>query len=281
MEFSINLDRLAPLGDGEGNLAEWLHDFDFGGARSTESGGVAQGDLFGRPTSVWDEQNPLLIEAEAWVDQATCLFYPEIYKIQGWSTSVPNLRMLLTLARSWVARGLSNHDATEGRADMRRAIRLGRLLRQDSFTIIQEMVGLSTIRRGAEGLYELARREGDATEMVLAGQVMADVDGIRALMQEKLSDIFDLEGALRGGSLARWLKDSEAGLGRIAKTALADGLRPLRAEAVMALGFALRVGGRAQRETSRTVLLQVVEQRDPVLAASAAWFLEKADRPGG
>ena len=46
--------------------------------------------------------------------------------------------------------------------------------------------------------------------------------------------------------------------------------------AMMALGFALRVGGREERETARATLLAVVERGDPVLALLAAWFLENA-----
>jgi len=149
-EFSIDLDRLAPLGDGEGNLAEWLKDFALNGARQQESNGAgSRVALFGEQTAVREADDPLLVEAEAWVDQAVCSFYPEVYEIRGEATYVPNLIMTLTLARSWVARGLATADAKAARDDMRRSIRLGRLLRQDDFTVIQELVGLATIRLGA------------------------------------------------------------------------------------------------------------------------------------
>ena len=63
-----------------------------------------------------DEDDPLLLEAEPWFDQATMSFYPEYYQFAGPETQVPNLLFPMMLAKSWIARG----DANEDRADSAR-----------------------------------------------------------------------------------------------------------------------------------------------------------------
>ena len=92
-EHGIDLDSLAPLGRGRENAAEWLEEFSRHGARYDE--------WFGRRTEfeingeTWRLlPDPLLREAEPWVEQATCRFH----------VAEPNLLMLIDLARNDVAR---------------------------------------------------------------------------------------------------------------------------------------------------------------------------------
>src|ERR1035438_5707580 len=115
--------------------------------------------------------DPLLTEAEPWADQATMRFYPDVWTGEGPSTPIPNLLVSLAFAKSWTARAASNPDAPASIEDCRRAIRWGRLLRQEDATIIQDLVGLASIRVAAEQLYALAARRGDQPLMLDAAIV--------------------------------------------------------------------------------------------------------------
>ena len=69
------------------------------------------------------------------------------------------------------ARLLSGHRAA-AMADYRRAVRVGRLLLQDRFTLIQDLVAWATIRLGVEAIYQkLALAENiDAAGNVFLGR---------------------------------------------------------------------------------------------------------------
>ena len=119
--------------------------------------------------------DPLLLEAEPWCDQATMRYYPDIYPMKGWETQIPNLMFQLTFARSWVARGMAASDPSKAMEDFRRAIRLGRLLRQEDVTVIADLVGLACIRVGAQGIYDLAVKQGNAQLALVASIVLGEV----------------------------------------------------------------------------------------------------------
>ncbi len=99
-------------------------------------------------------------------------FYPGIYSVEGFQTKVPNLTLALTLARSLVARGQGEDQFETAMADFGRVVRLGRLLRQDDAMVINDLVGLATIRMGAEAIYQRARADG-RLDLALAAAIIA------------------------------------------------------------------------------------------------------------
>ena len=192
LEFQVDLDLLAPLGDGAANAAEWFADFAKGGARFEEgkpgyASRMIELTIDGDDWRVLPGDDPLLLEAEGWVDQATCSFYPEIWEVEGMDTSIPQLLMMLDLARAWTVRGKQAADPMAAAEDFRRVIRLGRLLRQDDVTLIQDLVAIACIRIGAEALYELARDQDDAATMLVSSLVMADKDAMRLFTARRIT----------------------------------------------------------------------------------------------
>ena len=101
----------------------------------------------------------LLLEAEPWVDLAVMHFYPDVFPMEGAETRITNLLFMLTMARSWTARGVDADDPDQGLEDCRRAIRLGRLLRQEDVVIINDLVGLACIHIGAVFLRRIPTRQ--------------------------------------------------------------------------------------------------------------------------
>ncbi len=161
LEFTVDLDAIAPLGDGPGNAALWFRQFaKHDGARLAEmTEALARMiDDDGKIGKHLPGDDPLLLEAEPWVDQATMRFYPDVWEADGYDTPITNLLMMLHLSRSWAARGMASDDPEAAREDFRRVIRLGRLLRQEDAVLISDLVGLACIRIGLESMYDLERQ---------------------------------------------------------------------------------------------------------------------------
>ena len=201
MRFQTDLDLIAPLGDGIGNAAEFFALFEKQrGPRAADAEAVARrverrGDI-GMVVAAADE---LLLEAEPWVDQATMSFYPDVFPMEGTGTRITNLLVMLTMARSWTARGVDADDPERGLDDCRRAIRLGRLLRQEDVVIINDLVGLACIHIGTRGVYRIARRQGDTELALLASIVLGEVAPQRMMTATKISAV-DLAPYLRGAN---------------------------------------------------------------------------------
>ena len=51
---------------------------------------------------------------------------------------------------------------------------LGRLLRQDDVTLIQDLIGLAIIRMLAMAMYEMARSKSDTVQTTLASLAIAE-----------------------------------------------------------------------------------------------------------
>ena len=119
--------------------------------------------------------DPLLLEAEPWCDQATMTFYPEIFELDGYATRITNLLLPLNFVRSWVARGVAAETTEAAMTDFRRAIRLGRLLRQEDVVVISDLVGLACIHLATRGVYERALADGDLELALLASVVLGEV----------------------------------------------------------------------------------------------------------
>ena len=126
--FRTDLDFLAPLGNGPANSGLFFKDFAKpGGSRYAEAAAAMDRRVDGPVElgKVLPPDDPLLLEAEPWCDQATMRYYPDFFPLQGTDTQLPNLLVPLNLAKSWVARGLASDDPARAIEDFRRAIRLG------------------------------------------------------------------------------------------------------------------------------------------------------------
>jgi hypothetical protein len=116
-EWSIrsrtDLDLLAPLGDGQSNAGEWIALFSPTSGQRADDASKARERLIEGPGTlgkVLPADDPLLLEAEPWCDQATMRLYPEIFPVRGYDTEVSDLLLQLIFVKSWIARGLQQED---------------------------------------------------------------------------------------------------------------------------------------------------------------------------
>jgi hypothetical protein len=190
-------------------------------------------------------------------------FYPDILPLKGFATPIPNLLVSLTFAKSWVARGLAEPDAPTAMEDCRRAIRWGRLLRQDDVTVIQDLIGLACIRIGTQGLYDLASRRGDLPLMLASAIVIGEHGPQRLRTMELLrSDTIAFDGEVR---------IDDARLDVLVDRARSAPDRRFRGEAVLQLAIVRQEGTKAQRQRAEETLAEVAAAKDPILAALARW----------
>jgi len=277
VRFRTDLDLIAPLGVGAANAAEFfaLFEKDRGPrareAEAMQSRRIEREDDIGKVVAPDDE---LLLEAEPWVDQSVMRFYPDIFPLEGGGTRITNLLVMLTMARSWIARGVDSSDLAEGLEDCRRAIRLGRLLRQDDVVIINDLVGLACIHIGARGVYRIAQREGNHELALLASVVIGEVAPQRMMTAERIT-VFDLKPFIRheeGGRITLDLPDSHL------DTALemADSFTERRffGEVCMTGILILHRGTPAQRTRVREQLERLAADDDDMISAFARWALE-------
>ena len=239
LEFTLDLDHFAPLGDGPANAAVWFRDFarnDGSRAEGLRDADLGTVTLFGSQQKVYAPDHPLLREAEPWVDQAGCSFYPEIWKPAGFETPVPNLLMAVNLARSWAARGEQEKDPGRAKEDFRRAIRLGRLFLQDDMTLIQHLVGWSCVSYGLSGLNEAARREGDAVMVAATTLALGDYNAMRDIASRWVTEV-RIEDAFREMWWGWNVSFEDAQLDRVIERATSDSLRCLRSSVPSAHGL--------------------------------------------
>jgi hypothetical protein len=274
VRFQTDLDLLAPLGTGPANAAVWFKDFAKpGGRRYAEAESaltrrVDAGDV-GR---VLAGDDPLLLEAEPWCDQATMRFYPGVFPQKGIETQLPNLLLDLTFARSWIARGERSADPEKALADFRRVVRLGRLLRQEDAIVMNDLVGLACIRIGAEAIYGLAAKRGD-TPLMLAAAIVQGESAPQRLTTAALLTKLDLAPFVTAdpaGGMKLELSDRK--LDEIVAVATASPDLRFRAEALVALNVVRYLGTPVQRENALSVLNRLAATTDSEnLAALAAW----------
>jgi hypothetical protein len=272
--FRTDLDLLAPLGNGPANAGLFFRDFAKpGGSRYAEATVAMERRVDGPPGlgKVLPPDDPLLLEAEPWCDQATMRYYPEFFPLQGTDTQLPNLLVPLNLAKSWVARGLSDDDAARAMADFRRAIRLGRLLRQEDATIIADLVGLACIRHGAQGVYDLARRTGDAPLALVAATVLGEHAPQRLLTSERITKV-DLRPYVReADSVGLILNLPDSRLDAIVELAKSEPDVRFRAEGIITLSMVRVLGTEAQLEKALATLNELAASKNSRLSALAAW----------
>jgi len=275
IRFSTDLDLLAPLGTGTANAGEWFALFEkdrgprFAEAVAFMGRRVERPDLpdFGQ---VVPGDDPLLLEAEPWVDQAEMRFYPEIFPLEGVDTRIPNLLVPLTMARSWSARGVSAEDPARGLDDCRRAIRLGRLLRQEDVTVIADLVGLACIHIGARGVYEIAQHTRDTDLALLASVVVGEVAPQRLYTSQRITDV-DLSPYLRQTDGRYSLDTPDALVDRIIAMATTSPDRRFIGEALFGAHVVAHHGTPSQRERVRAMLDRLAAGDDPMTAPIAAW----------
>lgn len=274
VRFQTDLDLLAPLGAGAGNAGAFFKDFAKpDGPRFPEAMKAMERRIDGPADlgKVFPPDDPLLIEAEPWCDQATMRFYPEFFKLDGWSTQLPNLLVPLNLARSWVARGMSAGDPAKALEDFRRAIRLGRLLRQEDVTVIADLVGLACIRAGTQAIYDLAVKQGDTPLALAAAIVLGEHAPQRLLTSEHLTRTELKPYLYRAGDGGVTLSLPEERLDAMLAIAKGDSDRRFRCEAIIMLNIVHTLGLPAQRARALTDLTELAAASDPIVAASATW----------
>jgi hypothetical protein len=269
VRFRTDLDVLAPLGDGPANAALWLKDFaKQDGTRAPEAEAAMKRRIEGPGDLglVLPPDDPLLKEAEPWADQATMRFYPDVWAAEGASTPIPNLLVSLTFAKSWAARAASNPDAPAAIEDCRRAIRWGRLLRQEDVTVIQDLIGLVSIRIGAEQLYALAARRGDQPLMLAAAIVQGEAAPQRLRTAQLLTRVA-VQAAEKDAVTDRKV-DDVIGVSKNSPD------RRFRNEAIVMLGYARFMGSSAQCKKAEGALSELKASPDAFVAGNARWALE-------
>jgi len=282
LRFRTDLDLLAPLGKGGRNAGEWYVDFRKpDGPRYEEARAMMERreDREGNSGNVLPADDPLLLEAEFWCDQAEMRFHPELLKPTGWNTQIPNLLVPLTFARSWVARGLESPDPERGLEDCRRVVRLGRLLRQEDTVIISDLVGLACIRIGAQGIFDIAVRQGDAELALLASIVIGEVAPQRLLTSERITRSWDESFIREDESGNVVLEIPDAKLEAILEMARNQPDRRFRVEAILELNVVRFMGTESQQERVVSFLTELSALEDPVLSESARWSLENEPTP--
>jgi hypothetical protein len=282
VEFKTDLDMLAPLGNGTRNAGAWYVEFRKpDGPRYEEARAMMERreEREGSFANVLPPNDPLLLEAEPWCDQATMSFYPELIKPNGWYTQIPNLLVPLTFARSWVARGVESKAPETGLDDCRRAIRLGRLLRQEDTVVISDLVGLACIRMGAQGIYDIAVREGDAELALLASIVIGEVAPQRLLTSERITRS-EVSSFLRNNEFGETVLElPDARLETTMDMARNQPGRRFRAEAILQLNVVRWLGTEAQQQRAIELLTELRDLDDPVLSETARWSLETKPTP--
>jgi hypothetical protein len=201
-------------------------------------------------------------------------FHPKVFPMEGWSKGRPNLQYLNLLARSWVARG-DRRGGEQAKEDYRRAIRLGRLLRQDDVWVFQDIVGLTSIEMGARGLYRVARKEGDAATMVVAATILGATENLRTWDGLEGQPGMQVLHRLKGGRRPRLEGVRDIDVEVLANRTKSNKTRRFRMANMEALWVVRHAGSRKQRELARETLELLAQDPDPVVASEARWYLER------
>lgn len=281
LAFRTDLDLLAPLGTGPANAADWLVAFRKPDGPRYAEAVAAEARRVDRPPvgRVLPPDDPLLLEAEPWCDQALMRFYPDTLTLDGPDTKLPNLLIALTFARSWVDRGRQATSFDAAMADFRRVIRLGRLLRQEDTVIISDLVGLACIRIGAEAIYDRARCEGKLELALVAAVVAGEAPPQKLLTGARITSA-ELTPYLRpkgDGSYALDLPDQR--LDTIIAMANSCPDRRFKGEAMWNLAVVAALGSEAQATKAREVLVTLSRSDDPVIGLGAKAFLDRPVMP--
>jgi hypothetical protein len=179
---------------------------------------------------------------------------------------------MLLAAKSWVARGLTTEEPEMALADFRRAIRLGRLMRQEDGIIITDLVGLACIRIGAEGIYRFAVRRGDLELALVASVVLGEVAPQRFLTSEKIqaANLATVDATVDpSGTVDLALTDAD--LERAINVATDSLDQRFQAEAIVMLHLVRHFGTPAHQHRVIEVLSELSVSTNPMIAEVARW----------
>jgi len=277
LAFRTDLDMLAPLGSGRGNAALWFGAFAKpNGPRFAEALEANARRVDASPVGkVLPPNDPLLLEAEPWCDQATMRFYPDVFPLAGAETQLPNLLFALTLARSWVHRGMQAAAYDAAMADFRRVVRLGRLLRQEDAVLVNDLVGLACIRIGVEAIYDRARAAGKL-DLALAAAVAAGEAPAQKLLSAARMTSIELPPYLKAASDGGYtLELPDERFKAIVAMATTCPDRRFRVEATQNLRVVSELGPPEQAELARRTLEAAAGSDDPVMAPITRAFLAR------
>ena len=277
VKFQTDLDLLAPLGTGTANAAEWFGLFTKEIGPRAADATAAMGRRVEGPDWLGEVLPPddlLLLEAEPWCDQATMDFYPDIYELDGYATRITNLLLPLNMVRSWVARGLEAETTDAAMADFRRAIRLGRLLRQEDVVVISDLVGLACIHVGTRGIYERAIADGDLELALLSSVVLGEVAAQRFATKQHLTttDLLDSFDRDDQGEIVFQLKPGK--LEPVINAAEGAPDRRMRCEAILGLNIIRSLGAPEDQDRAFEVLEKLAADPDAKVAQGARWCIE-------
>jgi len=277
LRFQTDLDLLAPLGNGTANAAEWFGLFTKEiGPRAADATAAMQRRVEGPEWvgEVLPPDDPLLLEAEPWCDQATMTFYPDIYELDGYATRITNLLLPLNFVRSWVAHGLAAETTEAAMTDFRRAIRLGRLLRQEDVVVISDLVGLACIHLATRGVYDRALSDGDLELALLASVILGEVAPQRLGTKKHLTstDLMDSLWLDDRGEMQYRLRPGT--LDSVIEAATSSPDRRFRCEAIVGLNIIFGLGTPEEKGRAFEVLDALVDDADAKVADGARWSLE-------
>ena len=262
------LDRLAPLGTGPGNAAEFLAALRPGAPGHVELEAAlrraGEADLGLDRGPALPTGDPLLLAAAGWMNQARCAFFEGAVPFEGWGTWRPDEELVLLFARSWAAEA----RATNSPEPARRAARLGRMLLQEQSWGDVSLAGHRAVLLGVNEL----RRQAVAEHRW--------ADAIAALTASRRAQ----ELWLRARSQARWRERSLSRTFAIGPH-LASPLNVAQFEDGLAGGgtdrlddvfFLWQVSGDARldedlRSQAASLLARWSKRQDPVVAGAAGW----------
>jgi len=277
LRFQTDLDLLAPLGTGTANAGEWFALFEKKiGPRAADATAAMERRVEGPEWvgKVLPADDPLLLEAEPWCDQAAMTFYPDIFELDGYATRITNLLLPLNFVRSWVARGLAAENTEDAMTDFRHAIRLGRLLRQEDVVVISDLVGLACIHLGTRGVYERAIADGDLELALLASVVLGEVAPQRLGTRQRLTttDLLDSIQLDSPGESEFRLRPGK--LDAVIAAAESSPDRRFRCEAIIGLSIMRALGTPEEQDRAVGTLEKLVADSDPVISENARWSLD-------
>jgi hypothetical protein len=144
-------------------------------------------------------------------------------------------------------------------ADFRRAIRLGRLLRQEDTVIISDLVGLACIHLGTRGIYERAQTDGDMELALLASVVLGEVAPQRLRSMELLTstDLMENIEVTEDGEVTLALHPGK--LEAVAARAESTMGRRFRLEAILSLNIVRTLGQADERQRAEELLMKLTK----------------------
>ena len=158
--------------------------------------------------------------------------------------------------------------------DFRRAIRLGRLLRQEDVVVISDLVGLACIHLATRGIYERALADGDLELALLASVVLGEVAPQRLGTKKHLTstDLLDSFERNDRGEVSFRLRPGKLEI--VIEVANGAPDRRMRCEAVEGLNIVRSLGTPEEQSRAFEELEKLAGDSDPMVAAGARWSLD-------